>query len=182
MISAALADPIEHPLDEALVDWLLDPGALDREEPVAEHLFACGRCCARVEDLRVVVAGLAELQRHRHEPIQTRASVAALEARGDRVQHIFGRHGEEVVGAISREVDILVMHLPVPATASSLTVRLCEPDGRVFFTIEDARADGGEVILACHRFIAQGNPALRVKVSEARGTVVCDALFVQGPG
>jgi hypothetical protein len=183
MSSLAFADPPDHPLDEALVGWLLEPADadLDGDEPVAEHLFGCDRCTARVDGLRAVTAALAELQRHSHDPIQTRAGVAALERRGERVQHFFGGDGVRIEGTIARESDIVIMHLPVPLTATGpLTVTLCDPDGQPFFEIVSAGArDPGEVLLACHRAIADGNPVLRVQVRDEAAALLCDAVFAQ---
>lgn len=179
MTALAFADPPDHPLDEALVDWLLEPGDLDAEEPVADHLFQCGRCAARVESLREVVAALAELRRHAHEPIQTRATLAALERRGERLQHLFATDGAEFIGDIADDADILILHLPVRAPARGpLAVLLCTPDGHPFFEVEAARAEEGEVMLACHRSVARGNPSLRVQVKDG-AAVLCDAVFTQ---
>jgi hypothetical protein len=177
-----LADPADHPPDEALLAWMLDPTDLD-QEPVADHLFACARCSARTLSLRTVVGALAQMQRHAHEPIQTRQSLAALEARGERLQHFFGVDGGEVTGELSADADIVIMHLPVPGAADSpLTVSLCEPDGRVFASMPAAGAEDGEVMLACYRRVAQGNQCLRVKVTRAGSEeVLCDARFAQAP-
>jgi hypothetical protein len=183
MTSLAFQDPALHPLDEALVGWMLGPAELDGDEPVAAHLFECGRCTGRIEQLRTVVGALADLQRHAHRPIQTRASLAALEQRGERLQHLHGRNGGEVTSPISGEADIIILHLPVAgADDAPLVVSLCAPHGQAFIEFPAERAEAGEVLLACHRFVAQGTPTLRVMVSRRPdGAVLCDALFSQPP-
>ena len=186
---SAFVDFAEHPADELLLAWLLEETAPDVAEPVAEHLYVCNRCTDRVASLRHVVGALPQMRRLGHHPIQSRASLTELEARGARLQHIVGRHGAEVVTAVAETTDIVVMHLPVPLDPGArkrgrgtLTVTLSSPTSPPFFTLGNVVPDADEILLACHRALALSNPSLRVRVEDRpRGVVLCEALFVQ-PG
>lgn len=171
-----------HPTDDALAAFVL----AEDDEAVAEatsiHLLDCARCAGRVEELVRVEAILAELRAMAHAPILGRAEVEGLARRGLRLQHV---RGDEEYDGIDPDADVVVMHVGVPRTDDPLTVILCALDGTPFreLAAERAAPDADEVLICCHRTVAQLSPGMRIRVEgrrSGRATPLADVAFVTG--
>ena len=162
MSAAIFAHPIAF---EALVaDWARDL-ASDEEDALELHVMGCAECTASSER----VAAIAVSVRALIPPLITGPQVAALRARGLRIEENPMVPGERKAVVFRREVDVLLHRLGgldlANAAEVSVTVR-DEDTGDVIY--EEPRApfdaENGEVLVACQRHFAAYPPNVLFEV------------------
>ena len=110
-----MSDPVRHPTDDRLQEWI--DGELPGEAAarVAEHVAACGRCRREAERIRELLGALHDLPREMTAPAGIRTG-----ARGR-----LSGNGEPATESPPPEAATLLRCVKIkPCTASSVSTRL----------------------------------------------------------
>jgi hypothetical protein len=135
-MTAVCASPIA---DERLIDyWTGDLPAADAAA-LEEHLFFCGDCSARLDNVASVAGGVAALARQgRISGIISRALLNRLQRDGVRVRQYTLSPGETVPCAVFPGDDVVVTSLHANLTGvSAVALRVAGPDGALLGAIDD---------------------------------------------
>lgn len=162
----ACAQPI---LEPTLLDYwagdLADPDELNRVE---EHLFACGTCSARLEELAALGTGLTALARQgRLNGIVSRAILNRLQRDGVHVRMFFLQPGETVPCAVFPGDDVIVTSLRADFSGVDEVTLSVTRTGEPFGRYEDVPISGplGEVLWATPAAVVQEMPSMRLELS-----------------
>lgn len=180
------AAPIAFP---ALVDYWLGELAGDREQALEEHLFACGYCAARLEELARLGAGVrAVFGGGGVGAVVSDAFVEKLKRAGLRVREYRVAPGESVSCTISAADDFMVGRLSADLSGVKRLDVLDEVEGHGRLAMQDVPFDAaaGEVLLCPPAALLRKMPAhvdrIRlIAVDEAGERTLGEYTFVHTP-
>ena len=156
--------------DATLLDYwagdLLDGDEMNRVE---EHLFACGDCSARLDQMAALGAGLATLVRQgRMSGFVSRAILNRLQRDGVRVRMFWLAPGETVPCAVFPGDDVIVTALRADFSGvETVTLSVTGPDDSPFGRYDDVPVPGprGEVLWATPAALVQQLPSMRLELT-----------------
>jgi len=163
--------PCQAPVPDAtLLDYWardgVDGEAIDRVE---EHLFACGACSARLEQIVALGSGLTALVRQgRVSGIVSRAILNRLQRDGAHVRMFWLAPGETVPCAVFPGDDVIVTALRADFSGvESVTLSVTGPDDSPLSRYEDVPVSGarGEVLWATPAAVVQQMPSMRLELT-----------------
>ncbi len=163
--------PCQVPVpDTVLLDyWARD--LLDGEEMnrVEEHLFACGDCSARLEQMVALGSGLAALLRQgRVSGIVSRAVLNRLQRDGARVRMFWLAPGETVPCAVFPGDDVIVTVLRADLSGvERVTLSVTGPNEAPFSRYDDVPVSGeqDELLWATPAAVVQQLPSMRLELT-----------------
>lgn len=148
MNAPACASPVAFP---ALVDYWLGELAGEREQALEEHLFACGHCAARLEEIAQLGAGVRAVFRSGGvTAVVSAAFLEKLRSEGVRLREYRLRPGESVNCTIRATDDFVVSRLSADlAGVKRLDLLKDVDDGRLCTVMHDVPFDpgAGEVLV-----------------------------------
>jgi hypothetical protein len=155
--------------DATLLDYWAGDLVDDDVSRVEEHLFACGSCSARLEQLAALGAGLATLARHgRINGIVSRTMLNRLQRDGVHVRMFSMVPGETVPCAAFPGDDLLVTSLRADFSGvDTVTISVTGPGSTPFSRYDDVPVDGsvGEVLWATPAALVHQMPSMRLEIS-----------------
>ena len=163
--------PCQAPMsDMALLDyWARDLPDGDEMDRVEEHLFACGDCTARLQQIAALGAGVATLARQgRISGIVSREILNRLQRDGTRVRMFWLAPGETVPCAVFPGDDVIVTALRADfGGVETVTVSVTGPDDSLFGRFDDVPVSGarGEVLWATPAALIQQMPSMRLEIT-----------------
>jgi hypothetical protein len=152
--------------DATLLDyWAGDLADGDDLNKAEEHLFACGHCSARLEEIIALGAGLATLARQgRIRGILPRAILNRLQRDGVRVRIFSLVPGETVPCAVFPGDDLIVTYLRADFSGvDAVTLSVTGPGSEPFSRHDDVPVSGplGEVLWATPAALVHQMPSMR---------------------
>ena len=149
--------------------WVNDlPDETERDR-IETHLFACGDCSARLEQLAALGTAVATLAREGRIPgIVSRTVLNRLQRDGARVRMFSLEPGETVPCAIFPGDDLVVASLRADFSGvDAVTVSVTGAGGSLFAQFEDVPAPGpgGEVLWATSATVVREMPSMRLEIS-----------------
>ena len=155
-----------------LIDyWTRDLADGDEKERVEEHLFACGDCSARLNDLAALGTGLATLVRQgRVSGIVSRAILNRLQRDGVHVRMFSLLPGETVPCAVFRGDDLVVTALRADFSGvDAVTLSVTGPGDSPIAQIEDVPVPGpgGEVLWVIPAAVVHEMPSMQLQLTLA---------------
>ncbi len=163
---AACGAPI---LDATLLDYWAGDLADGDDTRVEEHLFACGSCSARLEQLVELGAGLATLARQgRISGIVSRAIVNRLQRDGVHVRTFSLLPGEIVPCAVFPGDDVIVTQLRADFSGvDAVMLSVTGPGSAPFSRFDDVAVSGpfAEVLWATPAALVQQLPSMRLELT-----------------
>src|SRR3954471_22327942 len=160
----------EAPISEAtLLDyWARDLADDDETERVEAHLFACGDCSGRLQELTALGTGLATLMRQgRLSGIVSRAILNRLQRDGIHVRMFSLAPGETVPCAVFPGDDLVVTALRADFSGvDAVTLSVTGPGDSPFAQIDDVPlpGSGDEVFWVTPAAVVQGMPSMRLEL------------------
>jgi hypothetical protein len=153
-----------HPPWEELVDYFAGDLDAAREGVVEEHLMTCAACTDDANRVTHLTATLRALV----PPLATPETIAAMRARGLRVEDSVTAPGEDRHVTLGPHLDVLVHHLTgvdPRATEASFSLRVVET-GEVLVRTNDVPIDeNGQVHLVCQPHFATLPPNVIASVT-----------------
>ncbi len=183
MNAPACASPIAF---ASLVDYWLGELAGEREEALEEHLFACGRCAARLDELVRLGAGVRAAFRSGGVcAIVSAPFVEKLRSEGLRLREYRAAPGESVSCTITAADDFVISRLSAELSGVKRLDLFEDVDGgRLRLAMQDVPFDAraGEVLFlppaAALREMPSHVARLRlVAVDEAGGRTIGEYTF-----
>jgi hypothetical protein len=156
--------------EQMLLDyWVNDlPDEAERDR-IETHLFECGDCSARLEQLAALGPALATLLREgRIAGIISRTILNRLQREGAHVRMFSLVPGETVPCAIFPGDDLVVTALRADFSGiDGLTLSVTKAGGSLFAQFEDVPAPGarGEVLWATPASVVKEMPSMRLEIS-----------------
>ena len=155
--------------DGTLLDyWARDLADDQQTDGVEEHLFACGECSARLEELAALGSGLAALVRQgRVRGIVSRALLNRMQRDGLHVRLYSLAPGETVPCCVFAGDDLVVTALRADLSAvKAVTLSVTGPGDSPFAQLDDVPVDGpaGEVFWATPAAIVRQMPSMRLQL------------------
>jgi len=144
----------QAPISDALLldYWTGDLPDGDEMNALEEHLFACGECSVRLQDVAALGAGLATLARHgRVSGIVSRSLLNRLQRDGAHVRMYWLAPGETVPCAVYPGDDVVVTALRADFSGvEAVTLVVTGPDDLPFGRVENVPVSGarGELLWA----------------------------------
>ena len=163
--------PCQSPLSDAtLLDyWVadgLDPEEMDRVET---HVFACGECAARLQQLAAIGTGVSALVRQgRVSGIVSRAILNRLQRDGVRVRMFSLWPGETVPCAVFPGDDLIITALRADFSGvDAVTLSVTGPEGSAFGRFDDVPVSGpgSEVLWATPAALVHEMPSMRLELT-----------------
>ena len=156
--------------DAILLDyWTRDLPDGDEMNRVEEHLFACGDCSARLDQMAALGAGLTTLVRQgRVSGIVSRAVLNRLQRDGARVRMYWLAPGETVPCAVYPGDDVIVTALRADFSGvDAVTLSVTGPDDSPFGRCDDVPVSGlrGEVLWANPAALLRQMPSMRLELT-----------------
>lgn len=156
--------------ERTLIDyWANDLIDADDADRIEAHLFACGDCSARLEQLAAVGPALARLVKDgRISGIVSRTILNRLQRDGAHVRMFSLVPGETVPCAIFPGDDLVVTALRADFSGvDALTVSVKQPGGSLFAEFDDVPVPGpgGEVLWATPAAVVREMPSMRLEIS-----------------
>jgi hypothetical protein len=155
--------------EETLLDYWthdLDGAGLDGVE---EHLFTCGDCSARLNQLAALGTGVAALVRQgRVAGIVSRAMLNRLQRDGVHVRMFWLSPGETVPCAVFPGDDLVVTALKADFSGvDAVTLSISGPDRSSFGQYDDVPVAGlgGELLWATPAAVVQQMPSMRLQLT-----------------
>ena len=156
--------------DATLLDYwagdILDGDEMNRVE---EHLFACGDCSARLDQMATLGAGLAMLVRQgRMSGFVSRAILNRLQRDGAHVRMFWLAPGETVPCAVFPGDDVIVAALRADFSGvDAVTLSVTGPDDAPFGRCDDVPVSGprGEVLWANPAALLRQLPSKRLELT-----------------
>ena len=149
--------------------WAGDLADGDDMDRVEEHLFACGDCSVRLEQMVAIGAGLATLARQgRISGIVSRAILNRLQRDGVRVRIFSLLPGETVPCAVFPGDDLIVTFLRADFSGvSTVTLSVTGPGSAPFSRYDDVPVSGllGEVLWATPAALVHQMPSMRLELT-----------------
>ncbi|HEX6941686.1 MAG TPA: hypothetical protein VF128_02095 [Gemmatimonadaceae bacterium] len=158
--------------EQTLIDyWANDLADGDETDRLEAHLFACGDCSARLEQLAALGPALATLLREgRIAGIISRTILNRLQREGAHVRMFSLVPGETVPCAIFPGDDLVVTALRADFSGiDALTLSVTKAGGSLFAQFEDVPVPGagGEVLWATPAAVVKAMPSMRLEISLA---------------
>ncbi|MEQ1908535.1 MAG: hypothetical protein ABMA15_06915 [Vicinamibacterales bacterium] len=158
--------------DETLLDyWAHDPSEGDETDRVEEHLFACGDCSGRLNDLAALGPGLATLVRQgRVSGMVSRALLNRMQRDGIRVRMYSLVPGETVPCAVFPDDDIIVTALRADFSAvETVTLSVTGPGDSTLGQFDNVPVPGpdAEVFWATPAAFVRQMPSMRLQLTLA---------------
>ena len=156
--------------DDTLLDyWVRDVTDSDETDPIEEHLFACGDCAARLQQIASLGAGLAALVRlGRVTGIVSRSLLNRLQRDGVHVRLYSLSPGETVPCAVFPGDALVVAALRADLSAvDAVTLSVRGPGGSSIGRADDmpvSRLDG-EVLWALPAATVRQMPSMRLQIT-----------------
>jgi hypothetical protein len=151
MTGARCAKPIEF---EALVAYWLGELPETAESSIEDHIFGCGDCTRRLEELAVLAFGIrAAVRNGAVQAMITQPFLEHMKQRGMRIREYHLAPGERVACTIRADDDVVVGHMQVQLAGVKRVdalQRLDLGDGHVqLWRVEDVPFDptAGEVLI-----------------------------------
>jgi hypothetical protein len=171
------ARPIEF---ESLVAYWLGELPAQAEAPIEEHLFGCGQCTRRLEELAALAPGIRALvRRGAVQAVITQPLLEQMVRQGMRIREYRLGPGERVACTIHADDDAVVGRIRAPLADAKRVDALQSldlGDGRVQqWRLEDVPfdPDAGEVLLLPSAAVLKQLPAHTFRVQ---------LVAVDGPG
>jgi putative zinc finger protein len=141
----------------------------DEMNRVEEHVFACGDCSARLQQVAALGAGLSALVRQgRVSGIVSRAMLNRLQRDGAHVRMYWLAPGETVPCAVFPDDDVIVTALRADFSGvDSVTLSVTGPADTPFGRCDDVPVSGprGEVLWANPAALLRQLPTMRLELT-----------------
>jgi hypothetical protein len=156
--------------DTLLLDyWAGDLPDGDEMNALEEHLFACGDCSDRLQDVAALGAGLATLARQgRVSGIVSRSLLNRLQRDGAHVRMYWLAPGETVPCAVYPGDDVVVTALRADFSGvETVSLVVTGPDDSLFGRVDDVPVSGarGELLWANPAALLNRMPSIRLQLT-----------------
>ncbi len=161
----------QAPISDALLldYWAGDLPDGDEMNALEEHLFACGECSARLQDVAALGAGLATLARQgRVSGIVSRSLLNRLQRDGAHVRMYWLAPGETVPCAVYPGDDVVVTALRADFSGvETVSLVVTGPDDSLFGRVDDVPVSGarGELLWANPAALLNRMPSIRLQLT-----------------
>ena len=161
----------QTPISDALLldYWAGDLPDGDEMNALEEHLFACGECLARLQDVAALGAGLATLARQgRVSGIVSRSLLNRLQRDGAHVRMYWLAPGETVPCAVYPGDDVVVTALRADFSGvETVSLVVTGPDDSLFGRVDDVPVSGarGELLWANPAALLNRMPSIRLQLT-----------------
>jgi hypothetical protein len=158
--------------DGTLLDyWARDLADGDETDRVEEHLFACGDCSSRLQQLAALGPGLAALVRQgRVSGLVSRALLNRMQRDGLHVRMYSLAPGETVPCAVFAGDDLIVTALRADfSSVETVTLSVTGPGDSPFSVIDNVPVSGpdAEVFWATPASLVRQMPSMRLQLTIA---------------
>ncbi len=155
--------------DEALIDYWSGDLAGEEAERLEEHLFACGDCAVRLEQMASLGTGIARLAREgRVSGIISRTLLNRMQRDGVHVRLYSLRPGETVPCAAFPDDDLVVISLRADLSdVDTVTLSVTGPGERSLGQIDEVPVSNldGEVLWATPGTVVRTMPSTRLRLT-----------------
>jgi hypothetical protein len=149
-------------LDAAvLADYWLAALANAEEEAVEEHLFTCGECAARLQEVIALAEGVRNLAGEGSlQMIVSETFLKRAAEQGLRIRQYAATPGDSIQCTVTADDDLLVGRLAADLSAAKrVDLCLCDQRGVEFFRLADIPFQPGAGNVAWHQSITYAKAA-----------------------